>query len=60
MYRENFETIEEVDDDDEEPVELCSFCKPKGCPCCLKCLLGKGSKKIVKIGGEGNIHGFAP
>ena len=50
---ENFNEEEE----DEEDKELCSFCKPKGFPCCMKCLIGKGSKKITK---HGNFHGFSP
>ena len=45
------------DDDDDAPTELCSHCKKKGLPQCMKCLLGKGSKKVINLGG--NKHGFA-
>lgn len=47
-----------ADEDEDVVEELCRFCKPKGTACCLKCLLGKGSKKVVNFGG--NKHGFAP
>ena len=43
-------------EDDEEEKELCDFCRPHGRPCCMKCLIGKGSKRIVNI--RGNVHGF--
>lgn len=44
-------------EDEDAPEDLCSFCKPKGTPCCMKCLMGKGSKKIIQL--NGRIHGFA-
>mmetsp|Transcript_70183 Transcript_70183/g.150294 ORF Transcript_70183/g.150294 Transcript_70183/m.150294 type:complete len:865 (+) Transcript_70183:46-2640(+) len=46
------------EEEDSGPTELCDFCKPFGYPRCMKCLLGRGGKKILNHGG--NIHGFAP
>eukprot|EP00405_Crypthecodinium_cohnii_P012250 CAMPEP_0206441578 /NCGR_PEP_ID=MMETSP0324_2-20121206/13357_1 /ASSEMBLY_ACC=CAM_ASM_000836 /TAXON_ID=2866 /ORGANISM="Crypthecodinium cohnii, Strain Seligo" /LENGTH=896 /DNA_ID=CAMNT_0053909351 /DNA_START=69 /DNA_END=2759 /DNA_ORIENTATION=- len=45
---------DEMDSDEEK--ELCDFCKRQGKACCMRCLLGKGSKKVQRI--SGNIHGF--
>ncbi|XP_066912240.1 uncharacterized protein [Clytia hemisphaerica] len=44
------------DEEDEQEKELCRFCKPKGYPCCMKCLTGQSSKRIRSFGN--NIHGF--
>ena len=51
------------DDQNEEAIsdfELCDFCKNKGHPCCMSCLMKatSSSKKTVNMGG--NIHGFSP
>ena len=57
--QENVEN--ELQKEDQEEAELCAFCKPRGRPCCLPCILGGGStKKLVNLGIGGNIHGFAP
>merc|ERR1712129_211163 len=47
----------ESDSDSDEPRELCDFCKSFGKPCCLKCLLGRGSRQISNV--HGNVYGFA-
>lgn len=45
-------------DEIQEATELCAFCKSHERASCLKCLLGGSSKKIVRFGENGNIHGF--
>lgn len=46
------------DENDEENIELCLFCKQRGKISCLHCLSKKGSKRIVKLFKNANIHGF--
>jgi hypothetical protein len=58
MVQEEMAENNDEDEDEDENRELCRFCKPKGSPCCFKCLVGKSSKKIRNFGN--NIHGFAP
>eukprot|EP00434_Breviolum_minutum_P003120 symbB.v1.2.002746.t1/scaffold146.1/size298692/27 len=57
--QEALDTISESQKEDEEDtsIELCDFCKKENKPCCMKCLLGRSSKKVAQI--RGNIHGFS-
>ncbi len=46
------------EEEEEDDPELCQFCKARGHASCMKCLLGKGSKKVKKISGMANDNGF--
>ena len=65
FYKQDKENLEgDLADDNstsesEEEKELCDFCKKSGTPRCIKCLLGKSSKKIKKMGAAENIYGFS-
>ena len=48
----------DVEEDDQEAIKLCDFCSPRKKPHCMRCLMGNGSRMIIRI--EGNVHGFAP
>ena len=51
------EDNQEPETDDGNENELCDFCRPRAQACCMKCLMGRSSKKVTRIGG--NIFGFA-
>ena len=58
LYNEKMTSSSKEENQEEDELELCDFCRPQGCPRCMKCLLGGNNRKIVKFGPNNNIHGF--